>query len=88
MISDLDAEGTGAIDFAEFLNMMTANLSDRDTREDIEKVFRLFDHDKVGHVTVKNLKRSNCYWFFNVKVIIYILKVAKELGENMDDYEL
>lgn len=38
--------------------MMTANMSDKDTREDIEKVFKLFDHEKMGHISVKNLKRS------------------------------
>mmetsp|Transcript_10575 Transcript_10575/g.1596 ORF Transcript_10575/g.1596 Transcript_10575/m.1596 type:complete len:117 (+) Transcript_10575:190-540(+) len=57
MISDLDADGSGAIDFDEFLDMMTARLSDKDTAEDINKVFRLFDDDKTGTITLKNLKR-------------------------------
>ncbi len=57
MISDLDADGSGAIDFAEFLNMMTARMSDKDTREDIEKVFRLFDDEKTGRISIKNLRR-------------------------------
>lgn len=57
MISDLDADGSGAIDFKEFLDMMTARMSDKDTREDIEKVFRLFDDEKSGSVSIKNLRR-------------------------------
>mmetsp|Transcript_53216 Transcript_53216/g.61002 ORF Transcript_53216/g.61002 Transcript_53216/m.61002 type:complete len:168 (+) Transcript_53216:64-567(+) len=57
MISDLDRDGSGAIDFDEFLDMMTARMSDKDTREDINKVFRLFDDDKTGTVTLKNLRR-------------------------------
>ncbi len=57
MISDLDADGSGAIDFKEFLDMMTARMSDRDTREDIEKVFKLFDHDKGGRISIKDLRR-------------------------------
>ena len=57
MISDLDADGSGAIDFDEFLDMMTARLSDKDTKEDINKVFRLFDDDKTGTINLKNLKR-------------------------------
>ena len=57
MISDLDKDGSGAIDFDEFLDMMTARMSDKDTREDINKVFRLFDDDKTGFVTIKNLRR-------------------------------
>ncbi|CAG9326852.1 unnamed protein product [Blepharisma stoltei] len=57
MISDLDKDGSGAIDFDEFLDMMTARMSDKDTREDINKVFRLFDDDKTGYITIKNLRR-------------------------------
>jgi Ca2+-binding EF-hand superfamily protein len=37
--------------------MMTARLSDKDSREDINKVFRLFDDEKAGFITIKNLRR-------------------------------
>ena len=57
MISDLDANKSGTIDFEEFLDMMTARMSDKDTREDINKVFRLFDDDSTGQITLKNLRR-------------------------------
>lgn len=32
MIADLDADGSGQIDFDEFLELMTARVSDKDTR--------------------------------------------------------
>jgi Ca2+-binding EF-hand superfamily protein len=32
MISDLDADGSGQIDFEEFLELMTARVSDKDSR--------------------------------------------------------
>ena len=57
MISDLDKNKSGSIDFEEFLDMMTARMSDKDTREDIAKVFRLFDDDTSGSVTLRNLRR-------------------------------
>jgi len=57
MVSDLDKDGSGAIDFDEFLDMMTARMSDKDTKEDINKVFRLFDDDKTGLISIKNLRR-------------------------------
>ena len=47
MINDLDKNKSGNIDFDEFLDMMTARMSDRDTREDINKVFRLFDEENT-----------------------------------------
>ena len=57
IVSDLDPKGHGAMDFEEFLDMMTARMSDKDTREDIDKVFKLFDDDKSGYITLKNLRR-------------------------------
>jgi centrin-1 len=57
MVSDLDKDGSGAIDFDEFLDMMTARMSDKDTKDDIAKVFRLFDDDKTGYISIKNLRR-------------------------------
>ena len=57
MITDLDKNKSGNIDFDEFLDMMTARMSDRDTREDINKVFRLFDEEGSQTITVKNLRK-------------------------------
>lgn len=71
MITDLDSDNSGAIEFKEFLDLMTARMSDRDTKEDIRKVFRIFDEDNKGSITKKSLMR-----------------VAKELGETMDENEL
>merc|ERR1711937_401804 len=48
MVSDLDADGSGEIEFGEFLDVMTAKLSDRNTREEIDRVFNLFDKDRNG----------------------------------------
>merc|ERR1712139_403912 len=48
MISDIDKDDSGTIDFEEFLQMMTAKMSEKDSNEDIIKVFNLFDQDKKG----------------------------------------
>lgn len=39
---------SGTIDFEEFLQMMTAKMGERDSREEIMKAFRLFDDDETG----------------------------------------
>ena len=57
MISEIDKDGSGTIDFDEFLSMMTAKMGERDSREEIMKAFRLFDDDETGKISFKNLKR-------------------------------
>merc|ERR1712241_1543206 len=57
MIAELDADGSGEIEFDEFLDMMTARISDKNSREDIERVFKLFDNDRTGEISLDNLKR-------------------------------
>lgn len=49
-------EGRGEIDFNEFLDLMTQRVSNKDTREDLKKVFNFFDLDKTGYISIKNLK--------------------------------
>jgi Ca2+-binding EF-hand superfamily protein len=57
MISDIDGNGTGDINFDEFLDLMTVKLGDNDSEEEVRKVFNLFDDDKTGYITIQNLKR-------------------------------
>lgn len=83
MIADIDKNNNGDIDFDEFIDMMTAvsikfllclqKMSDKDTREDLEKVYQLFlgDDENADGIEIKHLKR-----------------VAKELNENIKDDEL
>merc|ERR1719171_1753142 len=56
MIADLDQEGS-TINFDEFLDAITAKLGDKETRDGIGKIFNLFDDDKTGSISLKNLKR-------------------------------
>jgi centrin-1 len=57
MINDIDRDGSGTIDFPEFLEMMSSKMAERDPREEIMKAFRLFDDDETGKISLKNLKR-------------------------------
>ena len=41
MITDIDADGSGSIEFPEFLEMMTGKMGEKDTKEEILKVFKL-----------------------------------------------
>merc|ERR1711912_106896 len=41
----------------ELKKMMTGKMGEKDTREDIEKVFKLFDDDNTNKISFRNLAR-------------------------------
>merc|ERR1712007_419176 len=57
MVRDVDGDGSGSVDYPEFLDMMAHEILNRDPVEEINKAFKLFDDDNTGRVTFKNLKR-------------------------------
>ena len=57
MISDMDADGSGAIDFGEWLTLMTKRVNDKDSRANIDKIFALYDDQRTGYIDVNTLKR-------------------------------
>ena len=57
MISDLDADGNGTIDFGEWLTLMTKRVNDKDNRANINKIFALYDDERTGYISIKNLRR-------------------------------
>ena len=57
LISQVDTDKSGTVNFSEFLSMMTTKMGERDSREEIIKAFRLFDDDETGKISFRNLKR-------------------------------
>jgi len=57
MIADVDDDGSGEIEYEEFLKMMTTKMLNQDPREEMTKLFDFFDDDKTGMITLKNLRR-------------------------------
>ena len=40
---------------------LNSRLAGSDTKEDIQKIFELFDDDKTGYISLQNLKRVCCF---------------------------
>ena len=53
----LDSDGNGAIDFPEFLTLMTKNLEDCDAEDILLESFKVFDRDGSGFIGVSELDR-------------------------------
>ena len=45
------------ITFDEFMKIVTPRLRPRNSREEIMKIFRLFDEDNTGKISLKNLRK-------------------------------
>ncbi|KAJ0668442.1 putative EF-hand domain-containing protein [Helianthus annuus] len=55
MIADVDKDGSGAIDFDEFVYMMTAKIGERDSKQELTKAFQIIDQDKNVNFYINNL---------------------------------
>ena len=58
MFIDMDKDlSSASVTYDEFVEMVTPRMLSRDSREEIMKVFALFDDDNTGGISFKNLKR-------------------------------
>lgn len=59
ILAELDDDQSGGIDFAEFLRLATAKISDKDSRAEIEKVFTSFDINRAVKMILNCLGKNN-----------------------------
>jgi len=74
MMAEMDKDGSGSIDFNEFLEILTQKMSEQDSREETLKTFALFtdpSHGEGNSITLNSLR-----------------KISHTIGENMTDAEL
>jgi calcium-binding protein CML len=77
MIRDADADGNGAIDFAEFLGLMARKTAGggggggADPDEELREAFKVFDKDQNGYISATELRH-----------------VMINLGEKLTDEEV
>jgi Ca2+-binding EF-hand superfamily protein len=57
MIAEVEREHSGPIDFETFLDSITGKLGDKESRSGVQKIFNLFDAERKGSVSFKDLKR-------------------------------
>ena len=50
-------DGSDEIQFNKFLEVMTAKITDKNTKEEIDRVFKLLDKDRNGTLGDDNLSR-------------------------------
>jgi Ca2+-binding EF-hand superfamily protein len=57
MMTDIGKDPASTVDFSEFVEVMEDRMQRKGTREEVMRIFELFDEDRQGKITFKNLKR-------------------------------
>eukprot|EP00092_Neocalanus_flemingeri_P001249 GFUD01001334.1.p1 GENE.GFUD01001334.1~~GFUD01001334.1.p1 ORF type:complete len:150 (+),score=70.03 GFUD01001334.1:37-486(+) len=57
LVMEVDMDGNGTIEFNEFLDMMKKKASEVDEEAELKEAFKIFDRDKDGFISMKELKK-------------------------------
>merc|ERR1712179_184719 len=57
LVLEVDIDGNGTIEFEEFLSMMKQKAHEVDEEADLREAFKIFDCDKDGYISMKELKK-------------------------------
>merc|ERR1739845_187449 len=71
MINEIDSDGSGLVEFPEFLTMMARKLKDgQDSEEEVIEAFKVFDKEGNGFISAAELRH-----------------IVTNLGEKLTDEE-
>ncbi|SPP89695.1 calmodulin-related protein 97A-like [Drosophila guanche] len=56
LVNEVDIDGNGEIDFNEFCSMMSKQMRETDTEEEMREAFKIFDRDLDGFISPAELR--------------------------------
>ena len=89
MISEVDEDASGVIDFPEMLSLIARKMKDDDTEEEVKTAFKVFDRNNTGEIELDDLKRvmTNLGDKLTDEEIRYIINEADVNGDGVIDNE-
>jgi len=102
MISEVDVNGNGTIEFGEFLCLMARKMKETDAEEELKEAFKVFDKDQNGYISASEVRHFDINISNNKMVLIQSLtsmfqffpffvqlrNVMINLGEKLTDEEV
>ena len=90
MISEIDSDGNGSVDFPEFLTMMANKMKENNNNKDeIHEIFKVFDKEGNGFISVAELSHvmTNLGEELTEEEVKEMIKEADVDGDGQVSYE-
>lgn len=89
MVSEVDADGNGTIDFQEFLDLMARKMKDSDSEEELKEAFKVFDKDGNGFISAAELRHvmTNLGEKLTDEEVDEMIKEADTDGDGQVNYD-
>ncbi|XP_028770663.1 calmodulin-like isoform X1 [Neltuma alba] len=91
MISQVDADGNGTIEFGEFLNLMATKTkeAEAEAEEEFQEAFKAFDKDQDGYISPSELRHVMITVGERVteEELEQMIRVADLDGDGLVDYQ-
>lgn len=83
MIEEIDIDGNKALDFKEFVGLMTRTVKDIDLDDELLEAYKVFDKDGNGYITLDELKET-IYLINNQITEEEVKEMLNEVDEDKD----
>ena len=89
MINEVDADGNGTIDFAEFVTLMARKMKNADKDAEIREAFNVFDRNGDGKISADELRQIMARLGENLsdEEINQMIREADTNKDGVIDYE-